>query len=282
MKKSGLKTTIVAAMGAGFVASPTAQAAVTSYDFNAVLTKLASQGSATYPNAGRPIPIIKGTDQYQSHLTGTLMFDTTSGTGTAVFEPFQFDHYSLAEITDYTMQAIGDGVGGTGTLMLTNFLVDAYLVTDMPVSMIHDAAGFLAGELTAGGVNSAMPASDGTIFENFYTDGSTGRFSLGPAPIATTAWNTTNDAGCFFENCLGVAASGALPLIFDDESNTFDNTANTGGAVGGSPVQDGRYITQNVNLDFTSMTVVPIPASVWLFGSGILGLIGIARKKVRT
>jgi len=25
--------------------------------------------------------------------------------------------------------------------------------------------------------------------------------------------------------------------------------------------------------------IVPIPAAVWLFGSGLLGLIGIARKK---
>lgn len=29
----------------------------------------------------------------------------------------------------------------------------------------------------------------------------------------------------------------------------------------------------------TSMEVVPIPSSVWLFGSGILGLVGIARRK---
>jgi len=26
-------------------------------------------------------------------------------------------------------------------------------------------------------------------------------------------------------------------------------------------------------------TVVPIPATVWLFGSGLLGMIGIARRK---
>jgi PEP-CTERM motif len=27
------------------------------------------------------------------------------------------------------------------------------------------------------------------------------------------------------------------------------------------------------------LTPVPVPAAVWLFGSGLLGLIGIARKK---
>ena len=32
------------------------------------------------------------------------------------------------------------------------------------------------------------------------------------------------------------------------------------------------------NIAFGAATVVPIPAAVWLFGSGLLGLIGVARK----
>ena len=30
-----------------------------------------------------------------------------------------------------------------------------------------------------------------------------------------------------------------------------------------------------------SQVVVPVPAAVWLFGSGLLGLIGVARRKIR-
>jgi hypothetical protein len=30
---------------------------------------------------------------------------------------------------------------------------------------------------------------------------------------------------------------------------------------------------------FADFTVVPVPAAVWLFGSGLLGLIGISRRK---
>jgi hypothetical protein len=34
------------------------------------------------------------------------------------------------------------------------------------------------------------------------------------------------------------------------------------------------------NLNLTVVpTVVPVPAAVWLFGSGLLGLVGIARSK---
>jgi len=31
--------------------------------------------------------------------------------------------------------------------------------------------------------------------------------------------------------------------------------------------------------DFRFASAIPIPASVWLFGSGLLGLIGVARRK---
>jgi hypothetical protein len=33
------------------------------------------------------------------------------------------------------------------------------------------------------------------------------------------------------------------------------------------------------NASFAQFTVVPVPAAVWLFGSGLLGLVGIARRK---
>jgi hypothetical protein len=32
----------------------------------------------------------------------------------------------------------------------------------------------------------------------------------------------------------------------------------------------------------STLTVVPVPAAVWLLGSGLLGLVGIARRKART
>jgi hypothetical protein len=32
-------------------------------------------------------------------------------------------------------------------------------------------------------------------------------------------------------------------------------------------------------MDDVSLTAVPVPAAVWLFGSGILGLVGVARRR---
>jgi hypothetical protein len=55
------------------------------------------------------------------------------------------------------------------------------------------------------------------------------------------------------------------------------------GAVNSSAVTEIQFeVTGVQNMDsiidnFTA--AVPVPAAVWLFGSGLLGLIGIARKK---
>lgn len=277
MSNSVLRNAVVATFCVSFVISHTVQAAVIDYDFNAVLTQLAPHGSA--------VRIEKTTDQYQTHLIGTMLFNTVSGAGTAVIAPFFFGGtLEPAVITDYTMQTIGDGAGGSGTLMLANFLLSYQIASDIPVSVVLDAAGFFNGELTVGGSNGAIPASDGTFVGDVSgtvvgPGGNPGYLGLGPVPIATTAWNTTNTTGCTLGDCLGVAVSGTLPLIFDAETNTNDYTTNSGGAIGGSPIQDDRNQFHNINLDFTSMTVVPIPASVWLFGSGLIGFIGLARRQ---
>ena len=42
---------------------------------------------------------------------------------------------------------------------------------------------------------------------------------------------------------------------------------------------DGAFVGFNANFDFTA---VPVPAAVWLFGSGLLGLVGVARRRKAT
>ena len=38
----------------------------------------------------------------------------------------------------------------------------------------------------------------------------------------------------------------------------------------------------SIGLDGVSISIIPIPTAIWLFGSGLIGLIGIARRKART
>ena len=41
---------------------------------------------------------------------------------------------------------------------------------------------------------------------------------------------------------------------------------------------NGPFIGYNATFGGTA-TVVPVPAAVWLLGSGLLGLVGVARRK---
>ena len=43
----------------------------------------------------------------------------------------------------------------------------------------------------------------------------------------------------------------------------------------------GRYATTFDDFSFSGTTVVPIPGAIWLFGSGLISLIGLARRKAR-
>jgi hypothetical protein len=295
MKKSVLKTAMVAALGASaVVTTQVATAGVASFDWNGVFTMLDSGGGIIANTSNR------GAAAQQTPVSGTMAFDTVTGAGTATLVPFAFfKGTSPAEAVGINMQAIGDGAGGPGTLVLGNMLFNWNGNNGIPVSLVLDAAGFFTN-----GATMATPASDGTYTPYGYT-------GIGPVPIATTAWNTTNTAACDGNpvdpgaNCMGVATSGILPLVFDTVSNPSDTSPNIGGGIGGNPMQAGPFAGSNANFDVTVMTPtgydanatlppncnfdpsgncfqppsVPVPAAVWLFGSGLLGLVGVARRK---
>jgi len=322
MKKTILKTAIAAVLGASVVAP--AQAGVTSFDWDGVFTMLTSDGSSL---AFGPGDGSKGANQFQTPVSGTMQFDTVSGAGTATMEPFTLADNSPGldfETVSIKMQSIGNGMGGSGTLILGNMLFNWNGNNGFPVSLVLDAAGFFAGSANGGfddgvldqadvATYGATPASDGTyVGENVPNTvvgpgGYAGYLGLGPVPIATTAWNTSPGAGCLVGDCQNVSPSGVLPLIMDTAVNVDDFIGNDGGTIGGSPMSDGPFQGSNVNLDILTMTAtgfdanttiakncdfdpsgnlcgiplgpVPVPAAVWLFGSGLLGLIGVARRK---
>lgn len=56
----------------------------------------------------------------------------------------------------------------------------------------------------------------------------------------------------------------------------YTSTDVDGNGVAGLGMIDGAFPGFNANFNFTA---VPVPAAVWLFGSGLLGLVGVARRK---
>ena len=89
-------------------------------------------------------------------------------------------------------------------------------------------------------------------------------------------------AGAAFGNFAGLSGPALVgPLSFTAENvgtAVFSLSASTSSVVGGffSAV---TFTEQFPDFIGTTVTIVPVPAAVWLFGSGLLGLIGIARRR---
>ena len=302
MKNIQLNTLSLVVGVVSTVSTMSVQAGVQDYNWNGVFRLLDKTGAALSNTSIST----KSNNAFDTPISGTLSYDDVAGMASATVASFdwgaQIPEFPFA-VTNFDLKAIGDGMGGSGSLMLGNMLFNWNGNNGIPVSMIMDASGFFAGELSPGGANSAVPASDGTYVGEFVPGtvtgpgGYAGYLGLGPVPIATTAWDTSLAAGCaagvdanFANNtgggCMGVAISGALPLIFDNTPSgnyVNDYTANVGGNIGGSPMVDGPFTGLSATFDFVSLeiapSVVPLPSAVWLFGSGIVGLIGAARRK---
>jgi len=217
-----------------------------------------------------------GNNMDRQAIESTLTYDDSTGEGfTGSLSIANFDTLgATASIYDISLQRYNDT-----NLIVGNMLADWNVNSGIPLSMVWDATGLFnaidfglqSGDVISGtnlkrdgiviaDVNSATPASDGGVYDQ------------GPAPLAMTTWNTTTLCTPGFD-CIGNALSGGDPY-FDD-------------SIAGSPMIDGPFQNISVNFDIgsgnsltvTSVSAVPVPAAVWLFGSGLIGLVGLARRK---
>ena len=311
MKKTIINTAVAAVLAA---ATQGATAATMEFNWTGNFTMLDSVGNAMGNTSAE-----KGTNSFQTAVTGTMAFDTATGAGTATLVPFDFfSGTAPAEAVGINMQAIGDGMGGAGSLVMGNMLFNWSGTNGIPVSIVLDAAGFFGatdamwgdGVLDQADVAGygAVPASDGT-----YTGSTYGYLGVGAVPISTTEWDLTQAADCgtaansttFADGggCMSNGVSGVMPLVADTAENTAEYAQGDGAGIGGIPMWDGPFVGNNANFDILTLAMtnpdagytiapncdfsigcidtpqVPVPAAVWLFGSGLLGLVGVARRK---
>ncbi len=83
-----------------------------------------------------------------------------------------------------------------------------------------------------------------------------------------------------FANINGAGSGGYGGSIdFDNANNVVEQFISFEPSYGTPPLAN-RYVTDSFFGNYgTSSTVIPLPPAIWLFGSGVLGLIGITRRK---
>ena len=95
--------------------------------------------------------------------------------------------------------------------------------------------------------------------------------------LNTTFWSFSIVGGqpvCFDTGIGGGCGTGTSQINFDDPNNPYPAISFTDTFIGTAFDLDELAMGFNY-----SITAIPIPPAIWLFGSGLLGLVGMARRK---
>jgi len=155
------------------------------------------------------------------------------------------------------------------TLTGTIESADTDNIFNVAVSDIITATGSFDDSLSGGGSSGSITGLLITVGDLTFNDSME---AYGGASIELNPDNTLKSL--LYEANEGLLGSLAY---FDTYFLSFTGSAFNGPKSKGSPTE--LKISGHWDESAVLITTVPIPAAVWLFGSGLLGLIGIARKK---
>ncbi|VAW52068.1 hypothetical protein MNBD_GAMMA05-609 [hydrothermal vent metagenome] len=262
LNKSVITAAVVAAISAPAIAS----ADTINMSFTGAFTLLGGTGSINV-NVDAVVPgVFDGSSGFdgigsRTPISGTATFDTVTEVGSIIINPFSFFGNSLFDASPVTIQAIGDGFGGSGTLIAAIMYYDWNGSFNRPVTAILDASGFL-GSIGAIGTSwsvetgcalCATSATPATLFGS----------QIGAIPIAMTTFNAAYDpAGPTFDNI--------FPLTDNGISGSPSTTA---------PISGEYFDFDFTTINATNVPQVPVPAATWLFSSGLVGLLSVAMRR---
>ncbi len=197
----------------------------------------------------------------------TLTLDATSGH--AVFAWGTSSYYYPAidgNSSSFSFQGVGSDVSSAGGFSVTagdQFLLGDFTYHNTPVYY----AGGVTGVTFDVGIDFLDPALGSSLFSvNLAIDNTpnTGGTNV-PDIVSIAGMSTSNTAFSFGGHdyvlqILGFSRDGGV--TFETGTAANENEATTAGI----------YAVVN------DVTVVPVPAALWLFGSGLMGLLGVARR----
>ena len=243
MKKTTLYTAIAAAAMISAIPT-TASAAVTGLS--------AISGAAYTCNAGVGTP--PNSCSYGTNVTSGSWFGMDgNGSGTITNgEKVRIDVLADYNFSDLTV-ATGSHAGSING-------------TESPVSDIWE---FFGGTGMNYLTSPMVDNGDGTVDMSGWTVAWNG---IAAIPMGGDTANFASDTG------LATLTCGTDCAVNDTFTLTYEAHVPLGDASGFG----GVLYALNLEGTVASVSAVPVPAAVWLFGSGLLGLVGVARRKSRT
>lgn len=196
-------------------------------------------------------------------IAASLEYDTVSGVGSSAMSIEMSDFYlgTPATFHDITMERNKIDTN----LINGTILVDWGVNFDMKLFVQWDATGLFNAidyGLQAGNVLSGSTLYHDNDASGTFTAGDTYLTDVGS--VATPYSDTLQ--------LLPADMQGATPMAGTAASIGFIDGPFPG-------IQGMLDIGSGNSLHVTSVSAVPVPAAVWLFGSGLLGLIAVARRK---
>lgn len=177
----------------------------------------------------------------------------------------------LSVLSTATLQMINDGEGPSSS----NFQFEDRGITEFGLSGLGvNSVNSAILTLFDGSTNATPPELPVTIAIYGYSgNGSVGTSDFSPAGgtlLASVPYNGQTqfdiDVTDFLNDQLSIASSFAGFNLLLPNSTSDARVFNFDGSI-------------NDNPPVLMLTTVPIPAAVWLFGSGLIGLVGMARRK---
>ncbi|WP_246535070.1 PEP-CTERM sorting domain-containing protein [Methylomonas paludis] len=141
----------------------------------------------------------------------------------------------------------------------------------IPTGTLYSSAAF-GVELLEGRVNSSLATSNSVVVADAVAD--QGGWAIAPGSSST------------FANLFAGIPSANAGIAFGATGNFYDITGTTTGSGIHKTFTEhnndlGTFSLSGNTLTFTPVaaSAVPVPAAVWMFGTGLLGLLGLNRRK---
>ena len=265
--KTTLAASVVLALASATITTNASAVAIAdgSYVMNIITTPALIPGTVIY-DAGMP-------GNYNSTFTFNNM--PTSGLSQGMT-----DNGTL--IAGFGSSIASDGVAGKLGLTITGGNIS---FTSFNVDTIANTAG---GNFAQGGNVSTFTGTTDATTTSFNPTGRLGAID-GIAGLGTPRWDyaafttgsSSNGTGAGTQTVLGTAVA-SVGDVNGDGLTDYVATFVAAGTIGpewGS-FNTAKYVeTWKVTINSTATSAVPLPAAVWLLGSGLLGLVGVARRK---